>query len=108
LPASARRQDYIDHVLRHGRHTYGAHVPGQSRRTIEITNSWNLPDPFLPNESLEQYHNRTGCPPDLVSLALDRLPSAPLPLPSLHNQMANTIPTVPLRRYGQRRIIPSS
>ena len=104
LLSGAKRQDYIDHVLRYGRRIYCSLQ--QQDRSLETTHSWNLPEPFLPNEDLDAYHHRTGYPLDLITLALQRMPTAtfeqatltPTPLP----------PKPRAHKYGERRIIPST
>ena len=106
LPSGARRQDYIDHVLRYGRRIYGSRQQHEGSRSLETTQSWHLPEPFLPNEQLDAYHHRTGYPLDLVTLALQRLPTTTFE----HSPLPPRTPPLqsPARKFGQRRIIPSN
>lgn len=106
LPSGTRRQDYIDHVLRYGRRIYGSLQQNEGSRSLETTQSWHLPEPFLPNEQLDAYHHRTGYPLDLITLALQRLPTATFE----HTPLSPTTPPLvsPARKFGQRRIIPSN
>lgn len=102
LPPHATRAHYIEYVLAHGRQIYGPIPIGEQQRPLVTTSDWILPEPLFPNESHDQYHRRTGCPLDLIPLALQRLPvetmdpNAPdTPGPSAQ---------LPFRRQGERRI----
>ncbi len=104
LPAKTGRQDYVDQVLRHGRHTYGPLDPSRQDRAIDVSYTWQLPVPLLPGETIEDYHYRTSYPLDLVTLAYTRLPTAPTVSPTYSASKIDP-PMTPARKSWKRRII---
>ncbi len=103
LPKHTSRQDYIDHVLSHGRYIYAGADGRFTNRYITHTDHWQLPEPLHSQESPEAYHHRTGAPLDLVRIAVPR--AAPTESSTTRSIAPDPSPPAPHRRYGQRRII---
>lgn len=106
LPAATTRQNYLDHVLAHGRFIYAERDEGQVNRQIVHTEQWQLPESPFARETAEQYHRRTGVPLDLIRLALPRL--SPTSHPTGRRDARPVRPAPPRHQLGQRRIILSS
>lgn len=104
LPASVNQHQYLTLVKHQGRRIYSDASRSSSQRICIISQSWNLPEPFLPGESPQHYSERTGCPEDIAELAFSHLATSPL---AFSHAVNIAMPTAPTQRLGKRRILAS-